>query len=127
MCAHMEVRCEEHAALQAHAGDDVLHLVPVQAVRQNGDGRLVHGAPIPAHRAPGAVCRAAAQTSLLVYTVLLHMRSHVVAELPNDWLLYGNIPLLFAKGWCARKAIICCVIGPVQNSPSPQACIMTNL
>jgi hypothetical protein len=119
MCAHMEVGCEEHAALQAHAGDDVLHLVPVQAVWQNGDGRLVHGAPVPAHRAPGALCRAAARPPLLVYTVLLHMRSHVVMELPSDCLTYGNIPPLFLQkdGVHGKISKICCDIGPFQTVP----------
>ncbi len=73
MCAHMQVGCEEHAALQAQPGNDILDTMPVQAVRQDGDGRLVHISAVPADRAPRALRLAAACTLLSVAALLLRM------------------------------------------------------
>lgn len=69
----MEVGREEHAALQAHASDDILHGVAVQAVRQNGDGRRVHSAPEPAHCAPCALRTCPTRAPLHSYALLLHV------------------------------------------------------
>jgi hypothetical protein len=50
--AHMEGGSEQDALLQLEANDDILDLVPVQAVGVQRHRRRVDGAPVPEFAAP---------------------------------------------------------------------------
>jgi len=49
----MQLVGEQYAALQIHAADDLLDLVAIQPMGQNGHGRAVHLVSKPGVRGPG--------------------------------------------------------------------------